>query len=80
MHKAQVTDIECAKGQTVENQNRSLDLKLPMSRKQAEKATQWQTQGISYRKGRTTQKVKPRFQREEARAIENHSQGAEMNT
>lgn len=29
-----------------------------MSRKQTEKAPQWQTEGISSRKGRTTQKVK----------------------
>lgn len=51
-----------------------------MSRKQTEKAPQWQIEGISFRKGRITQKVKPRFQRKEPKATENHSQGAEINS
>lgn len=50
-----------------------------MSRKQAEKATQWQMNDISYRKRRTTQKVKPRFQKK-IKAMENHLQGAEINS
>lgn len=59
---------------------RFLDPKLPMrKKKQCEKTTQWPTVGISYRKRRTTQKVKPRFQKKELKAMENHSQGVEIN-
>ena len=46
-----------------EQRQKAFDLWTTMGKESAEKITQWQTPAVSYRKGRLTQRVKPRAKR-----------------